>query len=61
MEVGNRLLLAILWFEMSFNHLEKGDISVLLVLVGVASFCLAYYFTRDWIYVIQPAGVALPM
>ena len=34
--------------------LEKGDTSVLLVLLGIASFCLAYYFTRDWRYVIQP-------
>lgn len=32
---------------------EKGDISVLLVLMGIATFCLGYYYTRDWRYEIQ--------
>ena len=32
---------------------QKGDCSLLSVLVGIASFCLAYYFTRDERFVIE--------
>ena len=33
--------------------LEKGDLSVCLVLLGITAFCLGYYYTRDWRYEIQ--------
>lgn len=43
------------WREGSNRYcLKKGDISVILVLLGIASFCLGYYFTRDWHYLILP-------
>ena len=32
---------------------QKGDCSLLLVLVGITSFCLAYYFTREERFVIE--------
>ena len=32
---------------------QKGDCSLLLGIMGIASFCLAYYFTRDERFVIK--------